>query len=373
MSASTNLPSTTDTARTDDVTPLAVTRERTENLEFQQLMAQNPIGALLSLLMLLFGMFDEDTLMDGNLLNFIGDKFGVDNPAGLIRGLGTPAGIGEIDVGTRQQMVIENLNGAAAAAGISPDLLAGVWGIETRFGTHETLISASGCAGDFQFTRRTFASMIDKHGDEIARQLDGQISGDVAAALRSGNWDIATEWGTDLRFHPAVSAHASAFYLGEVAAHLGVDPMQEENFGAVFAGYNVGPGNADKLLAMHNAGSGQSAAAKIGDPAGWNPKFFENNATGTEALSRYQSHVMTRAADFQRLFGAPETRAEIDIEAEADEPAVKEPFDTATGPEPATAPQPDSLSQPTDPIVTADAGTSAATPQTQTSTLSTTI
>ena len=87
-----------------------------------------------------------------------------------------------------------------------------------------------------------------------------ELSASVRDALRAGNWRVQTEWGDDLRFHPAVATYASAFYLREVADGLGVDPKNQQNFGVIFAGYNVGPGNADRLRAAVELIGGRALA-----------------------------------------------------------------------------------------------------------------
>lgn len=280
-------------------------RRSMQGMNFQQMFAENPLGAFFMLILGLTGMLGRDNLMGGGINRLLGSTFGVDNPRALIEGLGAPARIGEVTVGDRQQAVNANIQQAAHVAGISPELLGGVWGIESRFGTHNTLVSSTGCAGDFQFSRGTFRDMIEKHGARIAELAGDQISPEVRDALRAGNWRVQTEWGSDLRFHPAVSTYASAFYLREVADGLGVDPKNQQNFGVIFAGYNVGPGNADRLRDLHEAGSSRAASASLGSAASNNPLFYRGGASATEALSRYQSYVETRIADFRQNFGAP--------------------------------------------------------------------
>lgn len=286
------------------------TRRRTEEVQAQiQAGELNNMDGLQAFFMVIMQLFQS--LGEGNVLSALnssfgsdisstlGTAFGVDNASGLIRGAASrPPAMGNIDVGERQDTVNAHIHNAAAIAGISPELLQGVWGIETHFGTHSTLVSASGCSGDFQFTQTTFNEMIQEHGNDIARHVSDP---DIANALRSGNWRIETEWGSDLRFHPEVATYAAAFYLDEVADIVGVDAHNPENFGTIFAGYNIGPGNAarlhDSLFDRANAG------AIIGDPASWNPAFFAGGVSGREVLERYGAHVAARTEDYQRFFG----------------------------------------------------------------------
>lgn len=268
---------------------------------------QNPLAALFLLLFSLIDDFGLDKLIGGGhttLTDNINRQYHTDNSRALIEGLGKPASLGKISTGERQRAVNGVLDNAAKTAGISPDLLGGVWGIESRFGTHKTLVSNTGCSGDFQFTKDTFKSMIRKHGDDIAAAAGDRLSPDIKAALRSGKWNMDTKWGSDLRFHPVVATYASAFYLREVAGTLKVDPKTQNNFGLIFAGYNVGPGNADHLRDLHEQGSGVTAVRAIGKPARQNPLFYKGGATATEAISRYQSYVETRIADYHKSFGA---------------------------------------------------------------------
>lgn len=305
------------------VTDIAKSKLKENN--FQQMMLQNPLMGLFMLLMNLVEMLGgEKSLLGEKFTTFVGKTFNVDNPHALVSGLGKPTSVGHIDVGERQAAVSSNIENAAKTAGIAPDLLSGIWGIESRFGTHKTLVSPSGCAGDFQFTKSTFDDVMKKHGAEIAALAGDHLDPATKQALQSGDWKTDTKWGSDLRFHPVVSTYASAFYLKDVAKTVGVDPKDEQKFGVIYAGYNVGPGNAQKLENLHNTGSEQNAGRNLGSAASWNPMFFKGGADATEALSRYQSHVMARIDDYHKNFDAkaPEAVARVGPVANGKETVV---------------------------------------------------
>jgi hypothetical protein len=232
----------------------------------------------------------------------------------------------------RQKSVMSVMDDAAKTAGVQQEFLAGLWGVESSFGKNRK--SPSGCLGDFQFTQKTFKSMMNEHGDVIADRLRAQ--GDVKLAERiekGGNL-------LDLRDDPKVATYAAAFYAKDVAKSLGVDAKDQKNWGIIYAGYNIGPGNADKLdgsLANRN-----NVKTALGDVAKWNPKFFTGGASGLEALQNYQREVEANLKKFLNIADAPKDDVKepkstsyaknVDGEKDSVKISAKEPFDKAGDP-----------------------------------------
>ncbi|GEM_PF-2931698 len=317
----------TDPKKDDPVVREA--RKRTGAPEFQNAFTENPLVAILILIFGMLGMFTGKDLLGSGLGNFLKRDFGIDNADDIIRGAVGPGSLGDVPTGKRQEAVVATIPDAAEKIGIAPELMQGVWGIESRFGSHKSMVSSTGCSGDWQFSGSTFESMMQKHGKEIAEMAGDKLEPEVKQALESGNGNVRTEWGSDLRFHPVVSTYASAFYLKEVAGNLGVDPTKPENFGTVFAGYNVGPGNAEKLIALDQSGAGGSAVGHLGRVAAVNPMFFSGGASADESLRRYQAHIEARIADYEHNFAKEEPKP--DLVADAGETAAKRTTSAAKG------------------------------------------
>lgn len=212
-----------------------------------------------------------------------------------------PMDMSRIPSGDRQKAVIAAMPAAAQAAGVSPDLLKGLWGVESGFGTN--LTSPTGCKGDFQFTRGTFRSVVNEYNEQIASSIEKDMGNKALAdRVRAMKGQSASQMGPE-RDNPTIATYAAAFYAKEVAQAVKVDPKQESSFGAIYAGYNVGPGNALKLKRLEAQGSDASAKAILGYVAQVNPMFYKNGANASEALANYQNAVKTRANDFDRKFG----------------------------------------------------------------------
>lgn len=210
---------------------------------------------------------------------------------------------GHISPDARQQAVLDTYEHAAEVAGISPILMRGVWGIESAYGTHPTLVSHGNARGDWQFLDGTFNEVIARHGDLIAELAGDSITEQEAAALRAGNREISNaEWGATLQFHPVVSTYAAALYLRQNADYIGVDPQDPNNFGIIYAGYNSGMGNADKLMDMARAGDMRPAGPIIGRPADYNPAFYAHGANAAQVIANYNSYVERYINDFNSLF-----------------------------------------------------------------------
>lgn len=156
----------------------------------------------------------------------------------------------------RQGRVMSVMDDAAKSAGISTKLMIGVWGFESSWGTK--LKSPTGCLGDFQFSRATMVEAMSKDGDKIADRLRAQgmtEQAEMADAIHaqtkgmSGeqmrNFAARNKTAIDaLRMDPEISTYAAASHLKSVAKQLRVDPHKTEDFGIVYAGYNIGVGNA---------------------------------------------------------------------------------------------------------------------------------
>lgn len=289
----------------------------TKNMErddavYQRAMSNNPLFGFFYMMLRMMELFGGEKLLEsasneGSFLNkFVSNTFGFEKSGNMIAGLtGHGPKIGKIEVGERQNAVNSVLNDAAASAGVHPDMVKGIWGIESAFGTHKTLVSGSGCSGDFQFCEGTFNDVFSKESfrDRLLDEQGDKLEPEVKQALETGNWKVSTKWGSDLRFHPIVSTYAAADYMSTVAKTAGVDPMNKSNMGVIYAGYNVGPGNADKLVDLKNSGSNANAGAVLGSAASWNPAFFVGGASADVALGRYQNYVEKSIGSWNQNFG----------------------------------------------------------------------
>lgn len=118
-------------------------------------------------------------------------------------------------------------------------------------------------------------------------------SGSMTSSFNTANTVPATSFAemidnTRLNL-PATMTFTAAYYIKDIAEQAGVDPSNYDNAGALYAGYNIGPGNAARLAG--ELADTPNAMAAIGSAAEKNPAFFGNNATGSEALANYQSSL----------------------------------------------------------------------------------
>ncbi len=189
----------------------------------------------------------------------------------------------------RQGRVTNVVANAAEAANISPDLIVGLWGFESRFG--KNLKSPTGALGDFQFTRTTMVETISKNGEEIEKGLRAQgldADADMVKTMHQQTRDMngaqiksfasRNQGNIDtLRNSPEISTYAAAFYSKNIATQLKVDPTQDKNFGLIYAGYNIGVGNAQKI---------QNGTVATGWEIDVNPAVAKGN-TANQQLASY--------------------------------------------------------------------------------------
>lgn len=187
---------------------------------------------------------------------------------------------GNRPINETQQRIAEAIPEAAEAAGIHPDLLRGVWGIETNYSQAD--LYGGDAQGHFQFIAGTWDDTFNKH---IA-SLPPELRSIAETAQSQGHGAVQ-----NLKFHPEISAHMSAHYLSDVASDLGVDPMNLDNAGDIFMGYNLGPGNASRVLNGEFLHPGNSKAAAA------NPLFFNNVGSAADVRRNYQSIVLDRATN----------------------------------------------------------------------------
>jgi len=212
----------------------------------------------------------------------------------------------------RRRAVMSVLDDAAKTAGIPRDLLGGIWHIESTCGSG--LSSGTGSEGDFQFLASTFAGEIKQNGSKIATRLRATGHADLATAvenyqrgLKNGTVSESDSGLQNLRYDPYVSTYAGALLAAENAHIAGVDPYNKAEWGVIYAGYNVGPTNARKL--RHDYYDTSDSGARLGKAARVNPAFYQNHATGAEALACYQAKLSEHVDKFVKQFanGAPST------------------------------------------------------------------
>lgn len=188
-----------------------------------------------------------------------------------------------------QTKVNSALADAAQTAGVSSDLMVGVWGKETQFSRLHK--SPTGCLGPWQFTRTAMIERMSTDGATIAERLRAQglneqadlvtkvheatkgMSRDQIKSFASRNARLVD----DLRLSPEVSTYAAAFHLKANANTLKLDAQNPDHFGMIYAGYNIGPGNAQKIIA------GQRAT-------GWEVNANSGVAGGTTAAAQRASY-----------------------------------------------------------------------------------
>jgi hypothetical protein len=247
--------------------------------------------------------FSLDDLPDADMDFEDGLEAGCYRDGGKSRGLGKAAtaatiaggAIGAVAIGERQKVFHSVLPDVEKTTGVPARLVGAFWGNESGFG--KNLVSPTNCLGDGQFTRRTWAAMIKQYGDRIPGMEQ------YAADLRSGKIQGNDPELQKMRMDPKASAYAMGFYINEVARELKVDPKDEKNWGVIYAGYNVGPGNARKLV--NNQDSNTSAMNMLGDVAKNNPMFYDKGrATPAQAVANYNVVILQSAKNFDQKVAA---------------------------------------------------------------------
>lgn len=197
----------------------------------------------------------------------------------------------DLEVGARQEAVAQAIPQAAEAAGVSPEFMTGLWGVESSYGANR--LSPSGCLGDFQFTQRTFRHVMQTYGDEIGEHMRANGQEELADQMEEDMQNDQTL--LQMRDDPTISTYASAYYVKEVADQVGADPMNDQDWGTIYAGYNIGPGNAQKLDG--SLANVDNVGAHLGSVASWNPMFFANGENGHEALENYRDKIASHVRD----------------------------------------------------------------------------
>jgi hypothetical protein len=195
--------------------------------------------------------------------------------------------IGPVAIGERQAKFYASLKSAEAVTGVPVSLAGAMWCNESRFGTLGA--SPSGCQGDAQFCRGTWAAVIKQYGDKIPGMEK------YAAGLRDGSIKIDDAGLQAMRKDAVASAYGMDFYIAQIGKDIKIDPKDPKNARVFYAAYTVGPGNARKMVDADAANDNRAAATMFPKEAGWNPMFFaKGQASSSQALNTYES-VMDRS------------------------------------------------------------------------------
>lgn len=223
--------------------------------------------------------------------------------------------VGAVTIGERQHEFYQNMDNVSKVTGAPVKLMGAMWGIESSFSKNQT--SPSGCQGPAQFTRGTFAAMIRQYGDHIPGMEQ------YAVGLRNGTISPKDANLQAMRNDQKVAGYAMGFYLQELAKDMKVDINDPNNWGKLYAAYNVGPANAKTLA--RNEGNNVNAAALIGSAATWNPAFFVNNATPAQAQKNYQTAISNGIQSFDTKIVAkidPAAPQTISVASAVNGPAI---------------------------------------------------
>lgn len=206
------------------------------------------------------------------------------------------------DLTDRQARVMSVLPDAAAASGVAPELLVGMWGRESEFSTHTTMTSPTGVKGDFQVSRVAVVETLAKNGSEIAERLDAQGLKKQADKIEKIHDKAKDMDGPEIRSYardngklidslraeaPEAATYTAAFYSKDIAQKLDVDPAEPDSFPIVYAGYNIGPGNAQKLQ-DGKAASGWEVDANKG---------IAGNKSADKQISSYEKAIEKKLED----------------------------------------------------------------------------
>lgn len=201
----------------------------------------------------------------------------------------------------RRDLVIQAIPKAAKAAGVSPETMKAVWGVESGFG--KNLTSPKNCKGDWQFTNPTWNSIMKRYGDEIAKHIKENHPEYTQTADKLAANNEQYNALNDLKFDPIVSTYAAAYLKMDDAKVIGVDPSKQENRAQLYSAYNIGSPDAKKLHKMATSNDQHSAQAVIGDSARTNPLYFKGDVTAKIALARMEEELGRYHDKYYKLFG----------------------------------------------------------------------
>lgn len=218
----------------------------------------------------------------------------------------------------RQTRVLSVLNDAASVAGISTNLMVGVWGKESSFGKNIT--SPTGSKGDWQFTRISMAETIAQKGDVIAARLrangldddaqrvetmHNQIKSFSPAGIRAYARSSAASTIDAMSYDSEISTYTAAFHLRARANELGLNANKPSDFGMIYAGYNIGAGHAKTILNGGRA-QGWEVDANAGVAGGTNQRADYDSAIAKNINSSMGQHFIKQLSTGPVAFTATE-------------------------------------------------------------------
>lgn len=218
----------------------------------------------------------------------------------------------------RQTRVMSVLNDAASVAGISTNLMVGVWGKESAFGNN--ILSETGSKGDWQFTRITMAGTIAQKGDIIAARLRAHGLNDDAqrvedmhetiksfspAGIRAYARSGAASTIDAMSYDSEISTYTAAFHLRARANELGLNAHKPSDFGMIYAGYNIGAGHAKTILNGGRA-EGWEVDANKGVAGGENQRADYDRAIQKNINSGMGQHFIKQLGTGPVAFSAAE-------------------------------------------------------------------
>ena len=216
--------------------------------------------------------------------------------------------VGNFTLNDRQEAIVATIPLAAETAGIHPNIMKAMWGVESGFGT--LLNSPTGCEGDWQFSQATWDTIMKRYGDDIAEAIKENFP--ERAAELTANYKTAGSIN-EYQHDPIVSTYAAAFLMQDNAGYLKIDPSKEENGRCLYMAHNVGGPKAKTVNNMFENGDTRSVESVIGDAATKNPLFYSGGANARLAITRYDSGLLQRRVEYNQKF----SQLEIELAAKA--------------------------------------------------------
>lgn len=220
----------------------------------------------------------------------------------------------------RRELVIQTMPIVAKEIGVTVSGMKAAWGVESGYGA--SLLSPTGCEGDWQFADKTWNSIIKQDGAEIAGNIKKYFPNDphyqkIADHILE-NKNIA---GTlkSLQYDPVVSTFAKACLARDDAKVMGINPKDPANDVKIYAAHNIGAGSAKRMLGMAQNGDNRSMESVIGSAARNNPAYFHDNATAGVALSRMSKKLAHFANKYEQRFGPLEREIAQDAKTKKSE------------------------------------------------------